>query len=174
MTAAPFSIALRFWGVPQEFLGAETTLERLEPWAGRPFHEWRDVHDELVADDEVRSHRIAPEWSGKRTAKWLKRWSRYDCQVTLSEIGLAALKFLEAEGRYPDDVARLIPTYLPRAPVDPLNGERFGALSVEGGVAFYSTGTDRRRVESLTALRDDSYPPRPSIRLGAAQSKRKE
>jgi hypothetical protein len=58
-------------------------------------------------------------------------------------VGLAAERFRLANGRWPKDLAELMPAYLNRVPLDPYDGKPLRLRAVADGLAIYSIGDDR-------------------------------
>jgi hypothetical protein len=59
-------------------------------------------------------------------------------------VALAAERFRQANGRWPKDVAELIPAYLKEAPLDPYDGKPIRLRAVPKGLLVYSIGPDRQ------------------------------
>jgi hypothetical protein len=60
------------------------------------------------------------------------------CAVT----ALAAERFRQKEGRWPERLAELTPEFLKEAPVDPFDGTLLRIKRVEDGLVIYSVGPD--------------------------------
>src|SRR5205823_1706695 len=68
---------------------------------------------------------------------------RVRAQLRCAVVALAAERFRLAKGRWPKDLAELIPGYLKQVPLDPYDGKPLRFRSVADGLAIYSIGPDR-------------------------------
>jgi hypothetical protein len=59
------------------------------------------------------------------------------------ECGIAALaaeRYRQAHGRWPDSLDDLLPKYLPRVPIDPFSGQPIRLVRTREGLVVYSVG----------------------------------
>jgi hypothetical protein len=68
------------------------------------------------------------------------------CQARLrcAQTGLAAERYRQNQGQWPDSLDALVPEYLSRIPVDPFDGQPVRLRRTPDGVAIYSVGPDRK------------------------------
>jgi hypothetical protein len=59
-------------------------------------------------------------------------------------VALAAERFRLANGRWPKDLAELVPAYLQKVPLDPYDGKPIRLRAVPDGMHVYSIGRDRQ------------------------------
>jgi hypothetical protein len=55
---------------------------------------------------------------------------------------LAAERFRRAKGRWPSEVAELVPKFLPKTPIDPYDGKPLRLRRDQVGIVIYSIGPD--------------------------------
>jgi hypothetical protein len=63
-------------------------------------------------------------------------------QLRAGRVGLAIQRYRLAEGKLPDALARLVPTYLDAVPKDPFDGNDLRYKELETGFVVYSIGED--------------------------------
>ncbi len=69
---------------------------------------------------------------------------RHDAQCEAAAVAIAALRFREKNGRYPDRLEALVPEFIEAVPLDPFDGKLIRYRKVPGGIIVYSVGEDRR------------------------------
>lgn len=70
--------------------------------------------------------------------------SRAQVHASLAEASLACERFRRAEGRWPRELAELVPKYLPEIPVDAFGEDRLSYRLEGAGAIVYSFGENRR------------------------------
>ncbi len=70
--------------------------------------------------------------------------ARLRCQARLrcALIGLAAERYRQETGRWPDTLAALLPRYLAQVPADPYDGQPLRCKRITDGVVLYAVGPD--------------------------------
>lgn len=79
------------------------------------------------------------------TPRWQPVWFRTthsDLRFTLLEAELSASAYLLDQGRLPQSLADLVPTYLPQVPTDPFDGKPLKSVVTGGSLVIYSVGPD--------------------------------
>ena len=84
------------------------------------------------------------------TGNWTRLWR----QTTLAAIALE--QFKRANGRYPDTLNELVPTYLATLPTDVVDGQPIRYRLVEGKPVLYSIGMDRVDNDGRPAMEGDT------------------
>jgi hypothetical protein len=59
-------------------------------------------------------------------------------------VGLAAVRFRQAEGRWPKSLEELVPKWMSEAPIDPFTEKPLVYRVEEEGVVVYSIGVDSK------------------------------
>jgi hypothetical protein len=67
---------------------------------------------------------------------------RTKAQLRAAMVGVAAERFRMTKGRWPKDLAELIPSYLEAIPLDPFDGQPLRLRQSEGRFVVYSVGMD--------------------------------
>ncbi len=68
---------------------------------------------------------------------------RSDAHLRSTLVALAAERYRLAEGKWPDSLDALVPTYLPKVPADPYDGKPLRLRKLDDGLVIYSIGPDR-------------------------------
>jgi len=68
----------------------------------------------------------------------------HEARCKTAAAAVAALRFREKKGRYPDRLAALVPQFIEAVPLDPFDGKPIRYRKVPGGIIVYSVGEDRR------------------------------
>ena len=63
-----------------------------------------------------------------------------EAQHRLAVLGIAAACFRTEEGRYPNELAELVPGYISAVPIDPFDGKPLRMLAEGDGLVLYSVG----------------------------------
>ena len=69
---------------------------------------------------------------------------RVRANLRCAVVALAAERFRLANGRWPKDLAELVPAYLKKVPLDPYDGKPIRLRAVPDGLLVYSIGPDRQ------------------------------
>jgi hypothetical protein len=70
------------------------------------------------------------------------RHHRGKATLRASAAALAAERYRQATGRWPETLAALVPEYLARVPADPRDGQPLRLRRFDGGIVIYSVGAD--------------------------------
>jgi hypothetical protein len=74
--------------------------------------------------------------------KIFQAWLRQQAWLRCAYVGLAVERYRQAYGRWPDELAALIPEFLQELPLDPYNASPLKYRRDEQGVVIYSVGPD--------------------------------
>lgn len=85
--------------------------------------------------------------------------TRLRCQANLrcALAGLAAERYRQETGRWPEQLAELVPKYLKQVPADPYDGQPLRLRRLEDGLVIYSVGPDRKD-DGGTLTRQNAFP----------------
>jgi hypothetical protein len=72
----------------------------------------------------------------------VERGARETGRLRAAAAGVAAVRFRQAEGRWPRSLEELVPKWLPEAPIDPFTGKPLAYRVDDEGVVIYSVGVD--------------------------------
>jgi len=76
----------------------------------------------------------------KVRTKWLESWG-----ILMADETVACVRACRQEnGRYPESLDALVPTYMPEPPTDPWTGKRMVYRAEGDGFTLYATGPDRK------------------------------
>jgi hypothetical protein len=67
---------------------------------------------------------------------------RHKAVVRCAVVAVAAERFRQARGRWPDSIAELVPQFLAAVPLDPFDGKPLRWRTAPGGAMVYSVGMD--------------------------------
>lgn len=67
---------------------------------------------------------------------------RLEAKLRSTAAGLAAERFRQQNGRWPDTLQELVPKFLPQAPRDPYDGEPLRLRATKDGIVIFSPGPD--------------------------------
>ena len=85
--------------------------------------------------------------------------ARGTARIRLADIALAAQRYRLANGRLPQSIEDLVPTFLPSIPLDPFDGKPLHFVPTDDGFVVYSVGSDRTddggRLEEFQSQRPD-------------------
>jgi hypothetical protein len=91
--------------------------------------------------DKPSIFRIFGEWG------WLKSLGTYWNSQALLKCGITALaaeRFRQAKGRWPEKLQELVPDYLRAVPADPFDGKELRFRQLADGIVIYTLGPDGR------------------------------
>jgi hypothetical protein len=69
---------------------------------------------------------------------------RYQASLRSDFVMVSVERFRRAQGRWPDTLNDLVPSYLPKVPLDPFEGSPLRYRRLDDGVVVYSVGLDGR------------------------------
>ncbi len=75
--------------------------------------------------------------------RYAQSFHRAKAELRCAEAALAAERYRLAEGRWPDDLAALVPRYVAAVPADPFDGQPLRLRRLPDGLVVYSVGPDR-------------------------------
>ena len=67
---------------------------------------------------------------------------RFQAHLRCASVALAAERFRQATGRWPGEIAEMVPTFLTAVPLDPFDGQPLRWKPVPMGLVIYSVGPD--------------------------------
>ncbi|MHC4202396.1 MAG: hypothetical protein ACYSU0_20580 [Planctomycetota bacterium] len=113
--------------------------------ASKPYHETRTRCTELVAEAHgTPGGRMdlfgMPPWESVRASALAV--AETDARHRLAVLGIAAACFRTEKGRYPKELAELVPEYISAVPVDPFDGRPLKMIREGDGIVLYSAGHD--------------------------------
>jgi len=101
-----------------------------------------ELHEDVGRPQGLTNYVVRPVMASYSRAVLL--YVRLLARLEAMRLGLAAERFRLAEGRFPDSLAELTPTYIDTIPTDPFNGEPLRKANSETGIVVYSVGENER------------------------------
>jgi len=154
-------------------LWAMKMFDKIETASLSPYYEIKEFHKNL--DEEFESipwsFRLSELMFPNFSSAWLKE-AILEAMMGTGQIALASKIYKNQEGRFPENIAELIPDILAKEPVDPFTGEPFIYKHQDDGFMVYSVGSNEKddlgratyRVTKLVTEKDDDWPWREKIK----------
>ena len=153
-------------------LWAMKMFDKVESTSKLPFYEIKEFHKGLSEDfDSIPwsfslSELLFPNFS----SAWLKE-AILEAFMGTGQIALACKIYKNQEGRYPENIAVLIPKILKKEPLDPFTGDPFIYKLQDDGFIVYSVGSNEKddegratyQVTRMVTEKDDDWPWRERI-----------
>jgi tRNA A-37 threonylcarbamoyl transferase component Bud32 len=116
-------------------------MTQLVTIARRPSHEQQQAMaewDEALQHAPRVSRLLAPKGKSVRFFLGIR------AEVRSAIVAVAADRYRQAYGRWPETAAALVPRYLPEVPADPYDGAPLRYRRLEDGLVIYAVGWDRK------------------------------
>lgn len=148
-------------------LWAQKMFDKVESASLLPFYQIKESHKDISEDIESIpwSFRLSGGLFPNFSSAWLKE-AILEAIMGTGQIALACKIYKNQAGRYPENIAALIPDILEKEPVDPFTGNPFIYKLQEDGFVVYSVGSNEKddegratyQVTKLVTEKDDDWP----------------
>jgi len=156
-----------------DVLWAQKMFDKVEYASLLPYYEIKDSHKDITQEIESipwffrLSGGLFPNFS----SSWLKE-AILEAFMGTGQIALACKIHKKQEGRFPENISRLVPDILAEEPLDPFTGKPFIYKLSEDGFVVYSVGSNEKddegratfQVTKLVMEKDDDWPWREIIK----------
>jgi len=140
--------------------------EEVEAQARRPFYETKEFREKY--EREIRAfpwHAILSRLAVPEMSAALLKQSTLEALALTARTGLACKIYKNQNGRYPDDLADLVPGILPEVPVDPFTGKPLIYRLEGAGFIVYSLGSNEKddggrmtyKITQVISEKDDDW-----------------